>query len=47
MTVIASDLIAKLDHVLKTGSPDLRTRMLQEVAGLFLEDAHRDRKSVV
>ncbi|ERF81487.1 DUF2336 domain-containing protein [Bradyrhizobium viridifuturi] len=41
MTVIASDLIAKLDHVLKTGSPDLRTRMLQEVAGLFLEDAHR------
>ncbi|WP_146984256.1 DUF2336 domain-containing protein [Bradyrhizobium macuxiense] len=42
MTVIASpDLIAKLDHVLKAGSPDLRTRMLQEVAGLFLEDAHR------
>jgi uncharacterized protein (DUF2336 family) len=42
MTVIASpDLIARLDHVLKAGSPDLRTRMLQEVAGLFLEDAHR------
>ncbi|WP_076860253.1 DUF2336 domain-containing protein [Bradyrhizobium mercantei] len=42
MTVIASpDLIAKLDHVLKAGSPDLRTRMLREVAGLFLEDAHR------
>ncbi|PAY06370.1 hypothetical protein CK489_26100 [Bradyrhizobium sp. UFLA03-84] len=42
MTAIASpDLIAKLDHVLKAGSPDLCTRMLQEVAGLFLEDAHR------
>ncbi|MTV13311.1 MULTISPECIES: DUF2336 domain-containing protein [Bradyrhizobium] len=42
MTVIASpDLIAKLDHVLRAGSPDLRTRMLQEVAGLFLDDAHR------
>lgn len=42
MTAIASpDLIAKLDHVLRAGSPDLRTRMLQEVAGLFLDDAHR------
>jgi len=42
MTVIASpDLIAKLDHVLRAGSPDLRTRMLQEVAGMFLDDAHR------
>ncbi|UGY14009.1 DUF2336 domain-containing protein [Bradyrhizobium septentrionale] len=42
MTVIASpDLIAELDHVLKAGSPDHRTRMLREVAGLFLEDAHR------
>ncbi|MGY4478876.1 DUF2336 domain-containing protein [Bradyrhizobium sp. USDA 3364] len=41
MTIIASpDLIAKLDHVLKAGSPDLRTRMLQEVAGMFLDDAH-------
>ncbi|MHC2334977.1 DUF2336 domain-containing protein [Bradyrhizobium sp. USDA 4454] len=42
MTAIASpDLIAKLDRVLKAGSPDLRTRLLQEVAGLFLDDAHR------
>ena len=42
MTAIASpDLIAKLDHVLRAGPPDLRTRMLQEVAGLFLDDAHR------
>lgn len=42
MTTIAlSDLIAELDHVLKAGSPDRRTRMLREVAGLFLEDAHR------
>ncbi|MCC8982092.1 DUF2336 domain-containing protein [Bradyrhizobium acaciae] len=42
MTVIASpDLFAKLDHVLKAGSPDLRTRMLREVASLFLDDVHR------
>jgi uncharacterized protein (DUF2336 family) len=42
MTAIAStDLIAELDHVLKGGPPDRRVRMLRQVAGLFLEDAHR------
>jgi uncharacterized protein (DUF2336 family) len=42
MTAIASiDLIAELDHVLKAGPSDRRVRMLRQVAGLFLEDAHR------
>lgn len=42
MTAIAStDLIAELDHVLKAGPSDRRVRLLRQVAGLFLEDAHR------
>jgi len=42
MTAIASiDLIAELDHVLKAGPPGRRVRILRQVAGLFLEDAHR------
>src|ERR1700733_5140485 len=42
MTAIAStDLIAELDHVLKAGPSDRRVRMLRQVVGLFLEDAHR------
>jgi uncharacterized protein (DUF2336 family) len=42
MNAIAStDLIAELDHVLKAGPPGRRVRLLRQIAGLFLEDAHR------
>lgn len=42
MTAIAStELIAELDHVLRAGPPNRRTRILRQVAGLFFEDAHR------
>lgn len=42
MTAIAStDLIAELDTVWNAAPPDRRTRILRQVAGLFLEDAHR------
>jgi uncharacterized protein (DUF2336 family) len=42
MTAIAStDLIAELDHVLRASPPDRRVRILRQVAGLFIEDAHR------
>ncbi|WP_407170691.1 hypothetical protein [Bradyrhizobium sp. ORS 111] len=42
MTAIAStDLIAELDHVLGASLPDRREQMLRQVAGLFIEHAHR------
>ncbi|MFB9265988.1 DUF2336 domain-containing protein, partial [Bradyrhizobium erythrophlei] len=39
--IASTALIAELDHVLRAGPPDRRMRMLRQVAGLFLEDAHR------